>query len=261
MPQVGYREGFGELGYTFRPKGKRAGPPVIHRLRIFTFSEYQVDREGDVINQMVSAGFGMSGKWDSFFRFRLAHDEVRSGGQLFPRDQAFLRFHLSPTRAISDIRLRVVLGDDVDFANDRPATGGTLGLAATFRPNDRLEFRLDSNRRWLDVDRSRLDEVGRERLFTATVARLRTTYNLSSRSYVRLIGQYVETGRDPTLDDDEVDSKSAFLSTSALFAYKLNWQTVLFLGFGDGRKHAVDLDHLEAAEQQIFLKVSYAFQR
>ncbi|MCP4738962.1 MAG: hypothetical protein GY873_32750 [Bosea sp.] len=45
-----------------------------------------------------------------------------------------------------------------------------------------------------------------------------------------------------------------------MFAYKLNWQTVLFLGVGDDRELS-DADRLEPAARQLFLKVSYAFQR
>ena len=47
---------------------------------------------------------------------------------------------------------------------------------------------------------------------------------------------------------------------SALFAYKLNWQSVLFVGYGDDRERS-DLDRLEPSSRQFFVKVSYAFQR
>jgi hypothetical protein len=57
-----------------------------------------------------------------------------------------------------------------------------------------------------------------------------------------------------------VPERSGDFSGSALFAYKLNWQTVLFVGYGDNRT-LVDGDRLEPANRQVFLKVSYAFQR
>ena len=71
-------------------------------------------------------------------------------------------------------------------------------------------------------------EDGRSgRLFTALVARLRTQYTFSARMYVRLIGQWVETDRDPSLYTFEVADKDGDFSGSALFAYKLNWQSGL----------------------------------
>jgi len=104
------------------------------------------------------------------------------------------------------------------------------------------------------------DAGGAERrLFTAQFARLKATYTFSARSFLRLIGQYVWTTRDPSLYRAEVTRKDGAFTGSALFAYKLNWQTVLFLGYGDNR--TLQEERLEKADRQFFLKLSYAFQR
>ena len=47
---------------------------------------------------------------------------------------------------------------------------------------------------------------------------------------------------------------------SALVAYKLNWQSVLFVGYGDDRELS-DREQLEPSGRQFFVKMSYAFQR
>jgi hypothetical protein len=78
--------------------------------------------------------------------------------------------------------------------------------------------------------------------------------------FLRLIGQYVETKRDPSLYTFEVSRKDGAFSGSALFAYKVNWQSVLFLGYGDERL-LTEGDSLERSARQLFLKISYAFQR
>jgi len=46
-----------------------------------------------------------------------------------------------------------------------------------------------------------------------------------------------------------------------LFAYKLNWQTLVYVGFGDWRESMAATGDLEPSNRQFFLKVSYAFQR
>jgi hypothetical protein len=97
------------------------------------------------------------------------------------------------------------------------------------------------------------------RLFTASIARLRTQYTFTARAFLRVIGQYVETKRNPELYTFEVSRKSGDFSGSVLLAYKLNWQSVLFLGYGDTRTLS-DEDALERAGRQLFLKLSYAFQ-
>ena len=103
--------------------------------------------------------------------------------------------------------------------------------------------------------------LGSGRLFLAQVERLRASYSFNARSFVRLIGQYMQTTRDPDLYTFPVDKKSAALNSSALFAYKLNWQTVFYLGYGDDRDFAAAANQLESSGRQMFAKVSYALQR
>ena len=72
-------------------------------------------------------------------------------------------------------------------------------------------------------------------LFTARVSRLRANYTFTARSFVRLIGQYVSTDRDPALFARPTPAHDGFFSGSVLFAYKINWQSVMFVGYGDDR--------------------------
>jgi len=49
-------------------------------------------------------------------------------------------------------------------------------------------------------------------------------------------------------------------SGSALLSYRINWQTALFIGYGDERALG-DEDRLERTGRQLFAKLSYSFQR
>src|SRR4029078_8999998 len=126
-------------------------------------------------------------------------------------------------------------GDQLDYANDRKGDGGTLSLTSDIRPTNHLLLRLSGSRRQMDVTA----EDGRSgRLFTADVARLRAHYTFSARSWVRLIGEWVHTERDLSLyrQPEFFSDESGGFSSSAVFAYKLNWQTVLFVRHGDSRQ-------------------------
>jgi hypothetical protein len=70
----------------------------------------------------------------------------------------------------------------------------------------------------------------------------------------------VETRRDPGLYSFSVVRRDGSFQGSALFSYKLNWQSVLFLGYGDNRT-LEQSGQLARADRQFFLKVSYAFQK
>jgi hypothetical protein len=88
---------------------------------------------------------------------------------------------------------------------------------------------------------------------------VRATYTFNAASWVRVIGQWVETERDPSLYTFEVSRRDAGFGGSLVFAYKLNWQSVLYAGYADNRALSAS-DDLEPADRQLFLKLSYAFQ-
>ncbi len=251
VPQVGYRETYGEGGYTVRPKG------LVSRLRTFLMVDRQVDRDGGLVAREISPGLGMDARWNSFLRFRYANDRVRSGAATFPRQQFIYIVQVSPSRSISQISLDGTVGQEVDFDNARVGSGTTLNLTATLRPTDRLELALVESDRRLNVDGA---GGARRHLFTANVSRVRATCTFTARTFVRVVGQYVSTRRDPSLYIASVSRLDGGFAGSALFAYKLNWQSVLFVGYGDNRT-LDDASRLQKAERQVFVKVAYAFQR
>ena len=77
---------------------------------------------------------------------------------------------------------------------------------------------------------------------------------------MRGIVQYVSTDRDPSLYVSSVSAKSGDFSGSALLAYKLNWQSVMFIGYGDDRELS-EVNRLEKLDRQFFVKLSYALQK
>ena len=253
VPQVGYRQGFAEAGYTLRPQG------FVRRLRLYLIGDVSTDRDGDLLNRQISPGFGLDAKWNTFARIRWAADRVRNEGVTLPRQRLIYTIQTSPSRVVNQLSIDGFVGEEIDFEQNRPGTGANIVFSATVRPTDHLEMRLNNGRRWLNVD----DGTGsgrRARLFTATVDRLRATYTFTPRFFVRAIGQWVETTSDPSLYVDEVPPREGTLTASILLAYKLNWQTVVFVGYGDGRELDTD-EVLQRSDRQFFVKVSYALQR
>ena len=250
--QVGIREQIAEVGRTYRPEGR-----FFSRLRLFTFSHYKDDEDGNKLEFGVVPGFGMDAKLNSFVRMELAYHELRGIEKVHERWQLRPQIELRPGRLLSYFFLGGRFGQEVDFANDRRGTGMTINTQTDLRPTDHLLLTLTANRRFLDVPEADGDDG---RLFTADVLRLRANYTFNARSWLRLIGQYVETERDPSLYTFPVDEESGGFSSSAVFAYKLNWQTVLFLGLADNQVYTAATDQLEDTDRSVFVKVSYAFQ-
>jgi hypothetical protein len=251
VPQVGYRETFGGGGWTFRPTG------FVTRLRTFLNVDRQADRSGALISRDVQPGFGMDTRWNGFMQFRYIDDDIRAGDRTIGRRQFAYILQFSPSRLVSQLSSDGTTGQEIDFANARPGTGTTINLNATLNPTTHLSLALVQNQRWVNVD----DAAGSSRrLFIARVSRARGTYTFTSRLFVRGIVQYASTTSDPSLYTLPTPASSGTLSGQALLAYKLNWQSVMFIGYGDDRQ-LTDRDQLAKLDRQFFVKLSYAIQR
>ncbi|HVZ22348.1 MAG TPA: DUF5916 domain-containing protein [Vicinamibacterales bacterium] len=251
VPQVGYRETYAETGWTFRPKG------FVSRLRTFVNADRQTEREnGAPIEYYVGPVVGMDTRWSGFLQFRYSVDRTRAGSALLPRNQFGWYQRLSPSRFIQ-FGTDGYVGQDVDFENARRGRGAVFDVNATINATDHLALDLLANTQWLHVD----DATGLSQpLFTAHVARVKGTYTFTARTFVRVIGQYVSTVRDPQLYLAATDPRDGHFAGTALFAYKINWQSVMFVGYGDDRDLTVER-HLVPTGHQVFVKLSYAVQR
>ena len=253
IPQVGFREYYGQFGYTFRPE-----KAFYNRVRLFTEAYLDEEQDGTTLTRHALAGVGADGKLASFMQLVVAADEFLVGTEMLQRVRPRLILQASPSRAISNLDLTILTGQEIDFANAREGTGTNVSFAGTWRPENHTTISANVGVRWLDVDAG---AAGKGRLFTAQVERVRAVYMINARTFVRLIAQYQQTESDPALYTYPVDPKTANLGLSGLFAYKLNWQTVFYVGYGDQSEFIGVSDKMAKSGQQAFAKVSYAFQQ
>jgi hypothetical protein len=257
VPQVGYRLGSLSPGYKFFPKGlfSFVGP--------FLSLEYAADRRGRLITRQMDPGVVLLGRHNLYANVQLQLRRERTVDEPLSFTRLSFLVQIDPSRRFTRVGASGFAGQDVDVLNVRVGRGFRVTAFATVRPTDHLTLDANSAVSWLNVDRGAASSValtGGARLFTAQVQRLKATYNFGPRAFLRVIGQYVSTRRDPSLYGVEVPRRSGDFSGSALFSYRLNWQTALFVGYGDER--ALDArERLARTERQLFVKLSYAFQR
>ena len=163
----------------------------------------------------------------------------------------------SPSRRVTELAVDARTGQEIDFDNARPGTGTTVNLSARLNPTDHLDVALVENTQWVNVDAG---AAGSGRLFLARVSRLRGTCTFTARLFIRAIAQYVSTDRAPALYTSDVVPHEGTLIGQLLLSCKLNWQSVMFVGYGDDRELS-DLDRLDKLDRQFFVKLSYAIQR
>jgi hypothetical protein len=241
IPQVGYRELTVGGGLRYYPEGR-----TISYFRPSVVLSRQTNQDNDKIYELVSLGInGFGAKNLQFSALFRPREKILVDGQLLEQTYGTFFVQFDPSRRLPRITLDTRFGQQIDFGGARVGNGAFIGLAATVRPHDRLDLQFNVNREWLDVDSARL--------FTADVQRVRAQYSFSSKSMLRVIAQYVDTEFGDGTHD------GSFLG-SVLYSYKLNWQTVLFAGYGDDRV-LTETNDLQKAGRSLFFKVSYAFLR
>jgi hypothetical protein len=253
VPQVGYREVKPAAYLKFYPASG-----FFSRLTTIVEADYTADTSGKTLRHRIFPGISFEGRRSLQGEVDYLLSTERVGDKLIKKDFFSIYFQLAPSRVFGQVSVNGELGDQIDYDNARRGHGGNFTLSSRFQPFDHLELRLNEAFSWLNVD----DASGTSRrLFTAAVHRLKATYNFTNRAFVRAIVQYVREDRNPDLyDDPPATRRDAALSSSLLLAYKLNWQSVVFLGYGNNQA-LNDQYQLTRQDRQIFLKVSYAFQQ
>jgi hypothetical protein len=140
-------------------------------------------------------------------------------------------------------------GDAIDYANARAASSVLL--------NPSLEFALG---RHLNLNINHIYEnltLNGDRIYLANLLQTRLIYNFNVRCFLRAIVQYSDIKYNPALYTFPVETQEKGLFTQLLFSYKINPQTVLFLGYTDSGIGTANID-LTRAGRTFFFKIGYA---
>jgi hypothetical protein len=196
------------------------------------------------------------GPWQSTVGLTLGREKFLVGDTLHEGLQWWrLVLGAQPTGWVKlDLTTRV--GETIDFANNRPADELRLIPAVELKLGSHLNTRLSHSYQRLEVE-------GGQELFTVNLTQLRAIYNFNVRSFVRAILQYRDLEQDPALYGFPVRNETETLLSQLLFSYKLNPQTVLFVGYADNAlgfdQEGVRNVDLTRTDRTFFVKVGYAF--
>ncbi len=147
------------------------------------------------------------------------------------------------------ISFQSFLGDQVDFANVRTGKRLTLNPIIQYKIGRNLYISFDHIFEKLNADDGRL--------YTANLSNLKFIYQFSRRAFLRTILQYADFKYNTLLYSFSIDPIYRHLFTQILFSYKVNPQTVLFLGYSDDYYGYKDIP-LNQNNRTLFLKIGYA---
>jgi len=95
------------------------------------------------------------------------------------------------------------------------------------------------------------------------LSQVRAVYNFNTRTFLRAIIQYNQTSRNTDAYMEQVDKNSNSLFTQLLLSYKLNPQSVFFIGYSDNSQGMIEDNQrnvpLTLINRSLFLKLGYAW--
>lgn len=246
VPQVGVWAGYLRGGRNWYGDG-RSG---LDRWTLASTYYRTEDQDGAVLRDEIQLWGFANGPGQSHLFLELDHGTRSYQGREFGAD-AF-RFELE-TRPLDWLRgeMEGMTGDGIDYAGGRPGDLVQLEAEIGVALGRHLDLAVGG-------EAERLEVTGGT-LYTATVTRLKATYQIDLRTFVRWISQRLVVDQDPALALEPIEAHSSTWGNQLLFSFKLNPQTVLYLGYSDGWDDDLQRN-LVRTTRTGFIKLGYAWQ-
>ena len=222
-----------------------------NRVRASVHVDHEVDENERLLNHQNVLRLGFGGQLQTWFQFALVDSRELWEGVTYDLTSLRAYAEIRPVGAVS-LRVLGVIGDNVDYSNDR--------LGKTFRLEPSIDWNI-SRKLLLRLKGvyAELETQDGEQIFNALVADTRLTWQFNLRSFLRLTAQTTDVERNQALYIEEVDSRSRDIGRQLLYSYKLNPQTVFFLGYSDQYVDEDNLDGLTVSDRTWFMKIGYAW--
>jgi len=229
------------------------------------------NEQGELLEKTYAAGIGVDGPMLSYFEYYiyrtdkvgLRHDEsvlnIDGNTTLFEQDSMYIYGSLQP-RPDLYTHFKYEWGDRIDYSNNRLGDHYKFDLNVTYNVTKHLE--LDYFFTSSQLDAKPAHNASAEYVYKAALNELRLTYQFDVKSYLKLNLVHSDIERNP--DNNPfigVSETNKDLSTQLIYAYKVNPQTVFFLGYSDSSVQDDLLNSLERKERTFFTKISYAWMK
>ncbi len=244
MPRVDYKFSLAGLGRIWQ--GDWRG---FTRANLGADWDHREDQAGQLLEEEWESWFEVNGPRQSFLNLDAGVRQRFFNGVTFDEKFSNTFFEVQPTGDLY-LSLQTRFSDEIDFVNTQ--AGDLVEIDPTVRYNLGLHLRTTLSHIYQKLD------VKGGNLYTANLSQLTTVYQFNVRTFLRAILQYTDIDRTPALYHIEVDDHTETLFSQLLFSYKLNPQTVLFVGYSDNSFGDQRID-LTRADRTLFLKLGYAW--
>ncbi|MDH3748247.1 MAG: carbohydrate binding family 9 domain-containing protein [Gammaproteobacteria bacterium] len=209
------------------------------------------DDSGRVLEREIEGYLSAQGPMQSFLEVGALNRDILFDDVMFEETKISLYGEFQPRGGLS-AGVWTRWGDQVDFDNTRLGDEIRVEPFINWNINRNLLLRYDG----VFV---KLDTKEGPNIFDAIVHDVRLTWQFSVHSFLRLTTQFQDIERNPAVYDDVVDAREENLGRQLLYSYKLNPQTVFFLGYSDALIDDDSLSELETTDRTWFMKIGYAW--
>jgi hypothetical protein len=209
------------------------------------------DLDGTLTDQDIVIFANYSGPMQSFLSLDVVRRKEFFEDVTYDQTNGGFHFNFQPSGQIN-FWFTGRFGDAIDFDNSRAAKRIWGGPGFRYYFGRHLQLFYDNTYEVLHVND--------ERLFRALLNQFRLIYQFNVRTFVRAIVQHTDVSRNLDLYDpeDEFASRSREVFTQFLFSYKINPQTVLFLGYSDNHDDE-DRSSIVQQDRTFCCKLGYAW--
>jgi hypothetical protein len=206
---------------------------------------------GEVVERELEGYLNVNGPMQSYMNAGYLRRERLFDGVLFEewRISAFGEFQ--PIGGLL-VGMWTGAGETIDFENSR------IAEEVRFEPfvNWNVNRNLFARARGTFVS---LETQNGEKIFDAELYDIRLTWQFNVRSFLRFTTQVQDVSRNPAVYTDTVEAVDRGVGRQLLISYKVNPQTVFFLGYSDSLIEDDTITSLETENRTWFLKIGYAW--
>ena len=247
ITQAGYQ--YNETGGTY--KWRADGENWYNWLSLYGSYDLKRDFDDHIFHKAWTFRWNFEGKKQSHAHIYTEFGRDRYEGQEFRANWVQGCFGFYPWEGLAFLHIFALFGDRIDYDNTQAGTRLQINPYMEWNLGKRVKLELEHTYEHLDVDAGRL--------YTANITRFKFIYQFSKRMFLRTILQYRNYDREVELyQDDDVDAKTEKLFSQILFSYKINPQTVFFLGYSDDYQGDHETSIIQT-NRTLFAKLGYAY--
>jgi len=250
VTRVDYRFFDAELGHdVFGIHGGGKRGHWFDKLRFWIRGYGYTDHNNVLSDSRIALGGLFQGPWQSYAEVIGRWNQERYLGILYDVSDIYSEISVQPAGGVY-VGGHLNPGNAIDYVNGRASRAMRFGLFGEFGLGRHLNLNVSN-------DYERMVYHG-ARVYAANLVQGKVIYNFNTRCFLRALLQFQDLQRDPDMYGVSVSAKTRQLFTQFLFSYKLNPQTVLFLGYSDNGRATPGIDFTRT-DRTFFLKIGYAW--